>query len=69
MFYGLIDIGVFITTIVFLAKSNKKESHPFLWLEFAIYVPHTLLFVFNAVARGHTSLKVYQSWLRFKLLV
>ena len=69
IFYGLVDISIFITAIVFIAKANNRTSHEFYWITFFIYLPSTLLFLINAFTCGHRSLSVYLSWLRFKLLV
>lgn len=67
--YGLVDIGIWITSIVFIAKAKNKMSHEFYWLAFFIYLPNAILFIINAFASGHRSLGVYSSWLRLKLLL
>merc|ERR1712194_720205 len=65
--YGLVDIGIWITSIVFIAKAKNKMKHEFYWLAFFIYLPNAILFIINAFSSGHRSLRVYSSWLRLKL--
>jgi len=67
--YGLVDIGIWITSIVFIAKAKNKMKHEFYWLAFFIYLPNAILFIINAFSSGHRSLRVYSSWLRLKLLL